>query len=630
MALHFSTGPAADEHPRTLLGNFMEEAADQANTSKEYNMWVVHRSPTSSTNTEPSVTVQSLNPTSPPTPMSHGMWGGGGYPTPLTAAALTSSTPTQQRKHHDKAGKTADELLRTPEMLPVGLLDSPTPSPLPEEFIPPPAATPDRYTQQIMYRAAGILPPSPYLDTTPPGYGDGMYSVTGSSVMNAKAAPFIPQGMLRRPLEELRGHLVRLSKDQEGSRTVQRTLDAGLTETEVFMILEEIIPSAVELITDVFGNYVVQRMFDVFRPAQRRALLRAMRGHIPDLALQTYGCRVLQKALEVVDEEGKQFLSDELEGHVGRCVQDQNGNHVIQKCIECMPERIDFVTRAFRGSIPELATHAYGCRVLQRLLEFQATVVGEPILEEVIEHIDGLVVDQYGNYVVQYLIMNAHNDYRQRLIKTLVPKILDLSRHKYASNVAEKMIEKADTLSDVVDAVTLPAPGESCSVLVAMMRDQYANYVVQKLLDCSPASNQARLVEHIRPHVNTLRRYPYGKHIIARLEKMGVVFKAATPSPGTSPQVNRGEGNRHDRYNHQGDGGYNGGGGQGYLDYDEDASPSNYKSHSKHDYRNSGDRGTPHRHNNNNNDSYNNGNSGGGNSGGYNSGGRYNRQRYHH
>lgn len=52
-----------------------------------------------------------------------------------------------------------------------------------------------------------------------------------------------------------------------------------------------------------------------------------------------------------------------------------------------------------------------------------------------------------------------------------------------------------------------------------MMKDQYANYVVQKMIDVSEPAQRKVLMHKIRPHLNSLRKYTYGKHIIAKLEK---------------------------------------------------------------------------------------------------------------
>ncbi|KAB5524678.1 hypothetical protein DKX38_022427 [Salix brachista] len=49
-----------------------------------------------------------------------------------------------------------------------------------------------------------------------------------------------------------------------------------------------------------------------------------------------------------------------------------------------------------------------------------------------------------------------------------------------------------------------------------MMKDQYANYVVQKILDTCTDIQRAMLLNRIRTHVNALKKYTYGKHIVAR------------------------------------------------------------------------------------------------------------------
>ena len=52
-----------------------------------------------------------------------------------------------------------------------------------------------------------------------------------------------------------------------------------------------------------------------------------------------------------------------------------------------------------------------------------------------------------------------------------------------------------------------------------MMKDQYANYVVQKMIDLAEPMQRKDLMYLIRPHCITLRKYTYGKHILAKLEK---------------------------------------------------------------------------------------------------------------
>ena len=65
------------------------------------------------------------------------------------------------------------------------------------------------------------------------------------------------------------------------------------------MVFMGILREATRLTTDVFGNYVIQKFFEIGNPEQKRILAEQLVGDVFRLSLQMYGCRVIQKALEV-------------------------------------------------------------------------------------------------------------------------------------------------------------------------------------------------------------------------------------------------------------------------------------------------------------------------------------------
>ena len=52
------------------------------------------------------------------------------------------------------------------------------------------------------------------------------------------------------------------------------------------------------------------------------------------------------------------------------------------------------------------------------------------------------------------------------------------------------------------------------------MKDQFGNYVVQKVLETCDDQNLELILSRIKVHLNTLKRYTYGKHIVSRVEKL--------------------------------------------------------------------------------------------------------------
>lgn len=68
-----------------------------------------------------------------------------------------------------------------------------------------------------------------------------------------------------------------------------------------------------------------------------------------------------------------------------------------------------------------------------------------------------------------------------------------------------------------------------------MMKDQFANYVVQKMIDIAEQPQRKMLIHKIRPHFGTLRKYTYGKHILAKLEKYYMKTSADLGPVGMPP-----------------------------------------------------------------------------------------------
>jgi pumilio RNA-binding family len=233
-----------------------------------------------------------------------------------------------------------------------------------------------------------------------------------------------------------------------------------------------------------------------------------------------YGCRVIQKALEVIELDQKTQLVHELDGHVIKCVRDQNANHVIQKCIECIPmEKIQFIITAFKGQVASLSTHPYGCRVIQRVLEHCSDDL-QCIVDEILESAYVLVQDQYGNYVTQHVLERGKPHERSQIISKLAGKIVQMSEHKYASNVVEKCLEHGDAAERELLIEEILSQSEENDNLLVMMKDQFANYVVQKILDICNDNQREVLLNRIRMHLQSLKKYTYGKHIVARFEQL--------------------------------------------------------------------------------------------------------------
>lgn len=360
-------------------------------------------------------------------------------------------------------------------------------------------------------------------------YGHGPFPVYPQG-MRGRRREVDPSAALRSPLlddfranksrrwelRDIFGYIVEFSGDQHGSRFIQQKLETATSE-EKQVVFDEIVPdNALQLIQDVFGNYVVQKLFEHGTQVQKTILANTMDGHMLSLSLQMYGCRVVQKAIEFVLPEQQVAIVKELEPHVLRCVKDANGNHVIQKLIERISqERLGFVSM-FRGSVYDLATHPYGCRVLQRCLEHLSEEYTRPLLDELHNYTNTLMQDQFGNYVIQFVIEHGRPHDRNLVLDRLRGNMLKMAQHKFASNVCEKALVCAEPeyRRALLLELVQPKP-DGVTPIVDMMKDQFANYVLQRALIVAEGEEKESLYNLVRPQLIAMKRYSnaYNKHL---------------------------------------------------------------------------------------------------------------------
>ena len=329
---------------------------------------------------------------------------------------------------------------------------------------------------------------------------------------------------------DVKGHIVEFCQDQNGSRFIQQRLELA-NDDEKNLITAEILPAIKSLRNDVFGNYVVQKLFEHSNYDMKTKLKQTLVGEMVELSSQMYGCRVVQKALERMNDEDLIKLLSEFHSPVLACIHDQNGNHVIQKIVEVVSSRsktyhsedkgkavkfsmeLRFILDCVIDNIVPLSCHPFGCRVLQRILEHCVESQKSMALDCIQKFLRVLLDDQYGNYVIQHVLQFGRKSDRDVVLNIVAENgILGLSRQKFASNVIEKLLKYGNgdhrnaivrEMLKIVDDKTVETG--RCSIVLLMVRDAYANYVVQTTLDVVPeGKDKENLLQELRNNSSKL------------------------------------------------------------------------------------------------------------------------------
>lgn len=345
-------------------------------------------------------------------------------------------------------------------------------------------------------------------------------------------------------IESYAGEIYILCKDQHGCRYLQKQLESRHPET-VQLIFTESAPHVVELMTDPFGNYLCQKLLEHSNDEQRTILVKNSAPHMVQIALNQHGTRALQKLIEHLStDEQIRVVRNALKDNVVELIQDLNGNHVIQKCLNRLTsEESQFIFDAVGKNCVVVGTHRHGCCVLQRCVDHASGQQKADLIAQITSNAFRLVQDPYGNYVIQYILDLNDTNFTNPICYSLQSRVVELSRHKFSSNVIEKCIRHSAPAVATLMIEEMLGPTE----IERMLRDSFANYVIQTALDHAQPEIRARLVDSIRPFIQSIRHTPHGRRIQIKVLQSEGSSRATSPSmsPGTGGAQIRGPGPMH-------------------------------------------------------------------------------------
>merc|ERR1712224_97888 len=255
---------------------------------------------------------------------------------------------------------------------------------------------------------------------------------------------------------------------------------------------------------------------------KRAAIPAWMQPAAVDLALSAKGTRIVQKALELTGGETQLALSRCFHGRVRQLLDSHHGNHVLQKSVIAMPPHaIHFILHELSfcsGGWLGVIKHRFGCRVVERLLEFCHWEMTLPIVAAVVNDIEALAKHPFANYVVQHILeyVPAH---RIQVVNALIQVgVPHLAQHRVASNIVERAFEHGDAnIQGLLAEAVLICP----YAIVEMGCSRYGSFTVRRMLDALPEPMVSVAVQQLADpqSLKSLREAKHGRHIAARVEK---------------------------------------------------------------------------------------------------------------
>ena len=320
-----------------------------------------------------------------------------------------------------------------------------------------------------------------------------------------------------------------LIKGQIGCRLLQKIIEENPEISNLLFI--SLINNIENMCTDLFGNYVIQKLLMYLNGENLEKFTLIISKNFLQISSSNYGTRVIQKYIEIISIKNNNFNNNEknqnliylkcftilnslIIKNIKEISKDNNSCHIIIKFVSEIPfPANDNLYKSIYDIFFLLCKDKHGCCVIQKCFDC-GIIQQKNILYNLTNKFCSLLIcDQFGNYVIQYVVQCNVDFVNKKLLNVVFNNLLFLCKEKYASNVLEKFIYYKSAESQIL----LNKIINDEFILFNLITDQYGNYIIQRIFPIIDFEKRIKVFNHIIGWIDIIKKLSFGARLISKL-----------------------------------------------------------------------------------------------------------------
>ena len=247
---------------------------------------------------------------------------------------------------------------------------------------------------------------------------------------------------------DIKEKLFEICINNYGTRVIQKTLEKldnrnyyKIETNELNEVFKNLIDNHLyELCCDKNGNHVYQKLLRVFPKERNQFLYDALIKISFPVSIIQQGATLLQTAFDFSNKDQKEKLCSVIIDKIGDLINDKYGNYTIQTIFKLFNDKInERLYKYIDDNILKLSKEKFSSNVIDKCIisdyEKSNKLIQSIIHKNIIKDI---IVDQYGNYVVQKALNISDKNVCTKIIEQIKPILGDLQK----TNIGKKIYEK--------------------------------------------------------------------------------------------------------------------------------------------------------------------------------------------
>ena len=242
--------------------------------------------------------------------------------------------------------------------------------------------------------------------------------------------------------------LYEISINNYGTRPLQKMLEnlsSNMTQQDINIILNLAKGNVLNLIKDINGNRVIQSIIQNIKNKEVLSpLYKEMNESLLEIIKTKSGCCVFSKVLNNIIESDLNVMVDTIVNNINQVINDEFGNFSLKRIIKLNNENYnEKIFNNIKDNIFQLSCQKYSSNVIEACIDNTTSVKKKAILKliENENNIQDLILDQFGNYIIQNALQNAEEKEFNIIIENIKENEKKLKQSQHGKIVFEKLMK---------------------------------------------------------------------------------------------------------------------------------------------------------------------------------------------
>ena len=276
-------------------------------------------------------------------------------------------------------------------------------------------------------------------------------------------------------------------------------------------IIKQLSGTFSKIIKNKNGNYFCIDLIKVCDKNQRIEILKEISKTINEDCVDEYGTHPIQTLIELAESEEEYKLILSSFNHYNKILNaslNSNGSYVIQKIIVHIPERYRMEFNImFIKFLSVLSMDMYGVCTVKKFIGYTKNeLLMKQILNIILTNFVNISENQYGNYLIQYLLEYWWNENEGFFLKKLcITKFHVLATNHYSSYICDLFIK----LANINEKKLLMSTIIKDKTINLLMNNTSGNIIVNKLMNSlkNKVEGNTSKKNHIPLSLNNVHSY---------------------------------------------------------------------------------------------------------------------------